>query len=838
MRVERSRRQRLETAALLLVLVLALALRLYRIDHQSLWNDEGTSVALARRDLATITRSAANDIHPPLYYYLLHYWIALFGASELAVRCLSALLGTGIVWLTFALGHRIRQRHHAAEMPDWAALTAALIAALSPFQVYYSQETRMYILSTFLGALSMLLFLRLLAAWRQEAATPAAQRPPVRRYGALTAYALVTALLLYTHYFTVTLVLAQNLAFLWWLWQRRDWNRQSALRAARRWAIGQLLIAGSYLPWLFIARERLQSWPAISEPLRLTQWIPDLLRAFGLGPSAGSLPDLTWVGFAVLLLFGILGLCVAQREPKAENPHTLSPCATTLLYLLVPILAMYGLSLRRPMYDPKFLLLVTPAFHLLVAQGAVQLGRAARAVAHRAAGPGETLAQRRRTIVSQAGGAMLILAAIAFVVVGSCASLRAYYFDAAYARDDYRGIAHYIEALERQHDAVLINAPGQIETFTYYYQGELPLYPLPRQRPLDRELTEAELKEIIEGRRHIYAVLWATDESDPERFVEGWLDQHAYKATDSWYGNVRLAIYAVPAEPSAGSIDHPLGINLGNSVRLLGYNLLQNQILPGDILQLTLFWEATAPISERYKVFTHVLDAHSHLVGQRDAEPGGGAKITTLWQVGERVIDNYGLPILPGTPPGEYRIEIGMYGLSDGVRLPVVEEGEVTGDHIILQAIQVTPALAPPPLSVLSVDAQLNLAFGDVTLLGQSLAKLGFEHQPDAPLRGADVAHLTLFWRADTPPSEDLMLQLNLQDQQGRTRLEYRSSVTSGQYPASSWRAGEIVRDQHNLLLPSGLAPGRYRLMISVEGLSSGQPLGSLQTVTSVTISD
>ena len=839
MRVERLTRQWVETAILVLTLGVALALRLYLIDLQSLWNDEGTSVALAARDLAAITRGAANDIHPPLYYYLLHYWIALLGSSELAVRSLSALLGTAVVGLTFALGRHRSQHGGAVHTPDWVALTATLIAALSPFQIYYSQETRMYILSTLLGAVSMLLFLRLLAAWREQSITHDAPESPVRSSeAALVAYALVTALLLYTHYFAVTLLLAENLAFVLWLWKQRGFNRDSAVRAARRWAIGQVLIAGSYVPWLFVARERLQSWPAISEPLRLTQWLPDLLRVFGLGLSAGSLPSLTWVGFAVLLLLGILALCLAPRERTAPNGSSATLCAATLLYLMLPIAFTYALSLRRPMYDPKFLLLVTPAFHLLVAQGVMYLGLAGRSAGRPATAHGEPLAERSSTSVSQVGGAAPALAAIAFVLLASCASLREYYFNPSFARDDYRGIARYIEALERQQDAVLINAPGQIETFTYYYQGNLPLYPLPRQRPLDKEQTEADLQEMIAGRRHIYAVLWATDESDPERFVEGWLDQHAYKAMDSWYGNVRLAVYAVPIEPSAERIDHPLDINLGNKVRLLGYNLPQEHVLPGDILQLTLFWQATAPMSERHKVFTHVLDAHGHLVGQRDAEPGGGAKITTLWQQGEQVIDNYGLPILPGTPPGKYQIEIGMYGLSDGVRLPIIEDGETVGDHIILQSVRIAPALAPPPLSVLGMDTQLNLAFGDVTLLGQSLAKLGFEHQPDAPLRAGDIAHLTLFWQADQPPGEDLMLQLNLQDQQGKTRLQHRTTVTSGQYPAPSWRAGEIIRDQHNLPLPYDLQPGRYRLTIAVAESQSGRPIGSPQTLAGLAISD
>jgi hypothetical protein len=136
------------------------------------------------------------------------------------------------------------------------------------------------------------------------------------------------------------------------------------------------------------------------------------------------------------------------------------------------------------------------------------------------------------------------------------------------------------------------------------------------------------------------------------------------------------------------------------------------------------------------------------------------------------------------------------------------------------------------------MDAQLNLPFGDLTLLGLRLIKLGFEHQPAAPLRAGDIAHLTLFWRADQPPSEDLSLQLNLRDQEGTTRLEHHTPITTGQHPAFSWRAGEIIRDQHNLPLPSDLQPGRYSLTIAAKGLQSGRPIGTPQALAGLTISD
>jgi mannosyltransferase len=798
------------------ILLLAFGLRLYHIDAQSLWNDEGTSVALAGRGLAAITQGAANDIHPPLYYYLLHFWMAWFGKSELAVRSLSALLGTLVVLLAFALGCLWRDHGYRT------GLLAALFAALSPFQVYYSQEARMYILTAFLGAVSVYAFLQLLLSGWQKARSHS--RWPY--WAAL--YILSTILLLYSHYFAATVIIVENLAFLWWLVAGRQWQQDHGIRRWSplwRWVALQAVVGASYVPWLLLTREQLRVWPAISEPFGLTTLLSDLVRVFSLGLSvpAGSGPLL--VGFALL---GLSGMLMTLRDARRTGDWV--PCVPYVLYLFVPIGVMYVLSLQRPMYNPKFLLLCNVPFCLFLAQGVLYPGSGLKSWLDR----------------------VLVLAAIAFVVLSSVYSLHAYYFNPRYARDNYRGIAQYIQAVEGEGDAVLINAPGQIDTFTYYYRGELSLYPLPGQRPLDEAQTEVDLEQMVQGRKRLFAVLWATDESDPGRFIEGWLDQQLYKALDSWYGNVRLVVYAVPEESALGRIDHPLNVGLGDTVRLLGYNRPSAagetwEVMPGDILQLTLVWQAVAPMTERYKVFTHVLDPYGHLVGQRDAEPGGGARITTTWKEGEQVVDNYGLPILPGTPPGDYVIEIGMYGLSDGQRLPITKDGEPAGDFLVLQSVRVLSALAPPPLSVLGMRKELNVRFEsrgergmeylNVTLLGYDLAKLGQEHEPDAPVHPGDILHLTLFWQAQQAPAEDLAVLLRLQDAAGKVWLERRTQPTEGMYPAAQWRVNEIIRDQHNLFLPPDLPFGRsYRITLSIERLSSGTPVGSAITLSSLAV--
>src|SRR5438876_12054070 len=110
---------------LLIILFLWLAgwLRFYRLDAQSYWNDEGLSLGLAGRDVPTILRSAAADIHPPGYYLLLKGWHSLTGNSEFALRSFSALAGLALVALIYRLGR--------VYFDPLAAWLAAVLGALN-----------------------------------------------------------------------------------------------------------------------------------------------------------------------------------------------------------------------------------------------------------------------------------------------------------------------------------------------------------------------------------------------------------------------------------------------------------------------------------------------------------------------------------------------------------------------------------------------------------------------------------------------------------------------------------------------------------------------------------
>jgi hypothetical protein len=268
--------------------------------------------------------------------------------------------------------------------------------------------------------------------------------------------------------------------------------------------------------------------------------------------------------------------------------------------------------------------------------------------------------------------AVLVLCAV--IAMPTLRALRNYYFDPAYARDDYRSIAWQVVQQQRDSDAVILDSANQWEVFTYYYPDGPNVYPLPRQRPLNPAVVEAELSEIVARHPRLFVLYWGDGEADPQRVIESWLDAHTYKAAEQWVNAVRFATYAVPAnlsnEPSVKS-----GAHFGEAIALEGYTLSTPQVQPGDILQLDLFWRTDAPLDERYKVFVHVLDHNGQIVAQTDREPGGGQQPTTNWARNEVIVDRYGVLIPKETPAGSYAIEVGLYDF-DGTRLPVSRGGD------------------------------------------------------------------------------------------------------------------------------------------------------------------
>jgi hypothetical protein len=221
------------------------------------------------------------------------------------------------------------------------------------------------------------------------------------------------------------------------------------------------------------------------------------------------------------------------------------------------------------------------------------------------------------------------------------------------------------------------------------------------------EANEARYFRAVEGWRTDLS-LWVVDdllvvESLGDVSIERWLEERRsvyllgqHEAILARFDAVRQGPFwrltghrEVAAPPP---MEQRVNRRFGASIVLEGYTIRPDPgaMHAGDLLQLTLYWRATAPLSERYVVFNHVIDEGGTKIGQSDGEPQSGARPTTGWRAGEVIIDSYTIPLDPRAQPGAYRLMTGLYTRLGSARLEAFSEaGMELGDYPQLAEITI-----------------------------------------------------------------------------------------------------------------------------------------------------
>ncbi|MBN1812085.1 MAG: hypothetical protein JXA14_09645 [Anaerolineae bacterium] len=142
--------------------------------------------------------------------------------------------------------------------------------------------------------------------------------------------------------------------------------------------------------------------------------------------------------------------------------------------------------------------------------------------------------------------------------------------------------------------------------------------------------------------------------------------------------------------------DQPLDVDLGDQIRLLGYDLIplpdREGLGEGKSLSLTLYWQALHPPQDDYTVFVHLLDFDGNLAAQHDGLPLNGIYPTSEWAVGDIFTQQVDLEIPSGTQAGVYDLAVGMYTYPDIVRLPISGDRPYARDGLVwLQSVQIDP---------------------------------------------------------------------------------------------------------------------------------------------------
>ena len=475
---------------LIAILLLGMALRFYTLGVESLWIDEGTSIAVARLALPEILADRVFK-NPPVYFLLLHTWVNVFGDSELALRLLSALFGSLSLLVMFGVGRRLLGRQ--------VGLLGAFLLAISLFNVEFSQEVRAYSLMVLLTLISMFLFIRLFERFS--------------RWVAL-GYVLVTVLLLYTHFYGVFIVAAQNLFWLFLFWRRR---RVLPLTLPR-WLILQVAILLLFAPWLRYLLLEVHSMQSVGV------WIPE--------STLGTLWS-TFLDFAsgsTLLLFLFAGLVffvwVNGRSPaKHNNVETVWQDKTAvymllLLWLTVPVVVPFLASrFIVPLLIPRYTIAASLGLYLLVAAA---------------------LAQIRFPF--------LRYGLLVFVTILSLLGLSRYY---AYVdKQQWREVVAQLENEGQSGDIILFN-PGGIRdsAFAYYFQrDDMQKVPLDLSFDLATSYTDQarvrdldEVEKLVAGADRVWFV--QANSNDTEGLVAQKLAS-LYKTAEQFpYYGVELSLF-------------------------------------------------------------------------------------------------------------------------------------------------------------------------------------------------------------------------------------------------------------------------------------------------------
>lgn len=387
-------RRRLALAA---VLALASGLRFHRLGFKSLWYDEAWSVTLALKGLREAWHEMGGQIYPPLHQFLLHFWVSAFGPTEAAARSLSAVFGVMAVWAAYRVVKRMAG--------PGTALTTALLVAVEPFHVEFSQEARGYTLLVLLSLLSFDFLLQ----WFER-----------KRWPAGLGYVLATGLALYAHPYALLVPAAQAVVWAFHIIeQRRSWRSELAW-----WALltaGAVLVFLPILPAFLRAAEGVSRDFWIQRPGMADIW--QTVRVF-TGQSRWALLSM---GFTLAL--GLAAMFIYEGEHRFR-------ARIYLAWWWLPILAAFTFSsLAFSVYQAKYLIFASIPLYVLAAEGISRLE-------HR----------------------WLKAAVLALVLASNIQPLAAYYRRPKI--EEWRGLAEHIREKAGKNDLILVYEENDYDDMT------------------------------------------------------------------------------------------------------------------------------------------------------------------------------------------------------------------------------------------------------------------------------------------------------------------------------------------------------------------------------------
>lgn len=613
--------------AALVLCLLGFGLRVHHLTTQSFWMDEGYTYHISVWKASDILRATFGvEPNPPLYYLLIHYWIQVVGTTMFSYRFVSVLPSVLTIALVYRLGRDL--------FTPPIAFGAALLAAVSPYLIWYAQEARAFALLACLATAS------LLAVWR------ASRRGGVGRW---VVAAVLLTLTLYTHFYGV-FVLGAALAFvLLDSIRSRPW-RSLWLPAGA--FVGPVV---AYLPWIVANLHTGKDW---RPPVGLVTIAGDSLTSFTHG---GFLRGA--VGEAVVV--GEVGAVVAYlvtivRQQKAARRAGLLVASA----LILPTFAVAALSVVQPIFSTRYVIGQAPVYYLAVAAGLA------------------ALLQRSPRL---AGPLYLVLVAL------SLAGVLIADGDPRFRKEDFRGAASYLANRTTSSDAILVAAGYVLYPFSYYFHGAGQITPL--MSGFDR--AGVTIAPLIQGRDRVWLLLSHDDQVDPNDQLHHWLAARYPEVSEAFPAGGRIYGYRIQYQrddvPSRAA---RLDVLYGGSIELAGATA-DSGISPTDDefhppsnwVHVTLYWRDLIAVTQNDRVSVRLVDQRG-VWGESLARSNDAFAFypTSRWKLGQVIVEDVDVNLNPVTPPGPYNLEVRLLG-PDGQPLP-------TSGNPVVQSIRIDPSPA------------------------------------------------------------------------------------------------------------------------------------------------
>ena len=645
--------------------LLAFIPRVFQLDLVSLRGDEAFTVIFVQRTWEGLWRGIRFiEPNPPLYYLALRVWVAIAGASEFAARYFSAFFGVLCVplmyRLTFVIASEAKQspghgwgllrRRFAAPRNDTVALFAAALIAINPYQIWHSQDARNYTLWPALSLLALIFFFRWwnleTGNWKLEIGRRDLSSVIVN----LSFYVLATLASLYTHYYDTFILVAENVFVFLFAFLARRW------KMAGRWAIAQIALVLLYAPWVLFGTNRVTTYGEGSAYGGVPLW-EQFTRTLATFVVSDTVPDQLKSIVALPLALVVVAALIFLARQNRER------AAFLFLWIAIPTLALWTISIGRPLFLERYLNAIAPAYYLVFAIGLAQVSSLRFQVS------------RLTFYVSR----FTFFLAILFFLATSAFALANYYFNPAYAKSpDWRALAQFIAARQQPGDIVVQNFTEM--SAIYYQRGAAPVITLPKDFNATAD-DEKRLRQLLNEYRRIWFIPAQPDWWDPDHVIEHLLARTADRELETRISVFRPQLYLSPREFESKMM--AVNARVGNAT-LVGYRVEGTRHL-----RVTLYWRSAKKTEKDATVFVHLADTVDRVIAQHDGTPVRGTYPTSAWQPGELVVDGYELEV--DAAPGTYSIIVGMYDPATLERLPASDANgaRLQNDRVLLTQITI-----------------------------------------------------------------------------------------------------------------------------------------------------